>query len=179
MPTSRRGVETVSIHGLSFTFSRRTYLRPDGSHAYQSLSGRGVKDMDAWVASPNRLLFVEVTSSGTIKKHFVGADGVRRLADDLTARVMHSLLVLAAGLAGMEPAAKVTREHPCDVRGLAVKLVFVVSIGEDRPADVLTLKDLLVRSLRPALTICGLDEHDVVVMTPAQAKRRPEFPYLN
>jgi len=114
-----------------------------------------------------------------MKKYFVGGDGVRRLADDLTARVMHSLLVLTAGLAAMEPAAAVTGEHPCDVRGRAVKLVFLVSIGEDRPVDVITLKDLLVRSLRPALTICGLDEHDVVVMTPAQAKRQPDFPYLN
>jgi hypothetical protein len=135
--------------------------------------------MDVWVASPDRHLFVEVTSSGTIKKHFVGADGARRRADDLTARVIHSLLVLAAGLAGVQPAAAVTDEHPCDVRERAVKLVFIVSIGEDRAADVITLKDLLVRSLRPSLTICGLDEHDVVVMTPAQAKRQPELPYLN
>ena len=54
-----------------------------------------------------------------------------------------------------------------------------MSIGEDRAADVITLKDLLVRSLRPSLTICGLDEHDVVVMTPAPAKRQPELPYPN
>ena len=179
MPRSRRGAETVSIHGLPFTFSRRTYLRPDDSHAYKRLSGRGVKDMDVWVASSDRLLFVEVTSSGTIKKHFVGDDRASQLAADLTARAMHSLLILAAGLASIEPAAAVTREHPCDVRGLALKLVFVVSIGEDRPADVITLKDLLVRALRPALTIYGLDDHDVVVMTPAQAKRQPDFPYLN
>jgi hypothetical protein len=53
------------------------------------------------------------------------------------------------------------------------------SHGEDHPVDVITLKDLLVRSLRPALTILGLDEHDVVAMTPAQAKRQPDFPYLN
>ena len=171
MSAARNATDAVSIHGLQFDFPRRRHMSPDASDAYQRLSGRGVKNMDVWVATDERVYFIEVTSSGTLKKHFhESGGGLNAFADDLGRRVVHTLLLLGAGLSDVEPAASVVREHPCDLRGLRVKLVFVV---------IPTLKDLILRCVSGALEIHGLAQHDVIVMTPEQARAHESFPFLN
>ena len=180
MSASRRTTDEVSIHGLRLAFPRRSYLRPDVSDAYQQLSGRSVKNMDVWVAVDERVYFIEVTSSGTLKKHFhESGGGLRALAEDLSQRVMHTLLLLGAGLSGVEPAAAVVRGHARDLHGLRAKLVFLVAVGANDPERVTTLKDLIVHCVRPALAIYGLTERDVIVLTPEQARTHERFPFLN
>lgn len=181
MPSSRRNTETVVIHGESFTFERRTYFQPDGSPTYARLGGHGVKDMDVWVAATDRLLFIEVTSRGAVKKHYSGGDGgmLQGLADDLTARAIHTLLMLGAGLTGVEPSSSVLRAHPVHLRGLTPRFAFIVGLGGLDAAGVVALKDLLLLKLGPALALWGLGAGDVAVMTFDQARRSDAFPYLN
>lgn len=177
--TARRGSgppTSITIHGLSISVGRVDRLVPDDSRAYQTLSGRGVKNMDLWLIAGESLRLVEVTSKGTVKRLLAEDEGgLERLTAELTAKAVHTLLLLAAGLAGIQPAAGVLDEHPHEIAWAPVKLVFLVAAAENRPDTMMFLKDDLVRRLHGHLAIVGASKDDVIVTSPHAAEARRLF----